>query len=213
MSNIKLLTVTNAPQYAEVLIRSAKLHGWDLEVINCEWKGFGTKLIETYNYLKSHPEVEHFIFCDAFDVVILGKAEELITMSAFEMVLSAEKGLWPPILQPFRDTYTDYGSLFRYPNSGLYYAKSKYFKWLYEKYKPFYEIDDQYWMNMCYILEHDVHYDYEQMFFNSHSFIDEGEYGYDNGRIQILGNEPVFVHSNGKTEDPRLDELIKNMLA
>lgn len=68
-------------------------------------------------------------------------------------------------------------------------------------------------MNMCYILEHDVHYDYEQMFFNSHSFIDEGEYGYDNGRIQILGNEPVFVHSNGKTEDPRLDELIKNMLA
>jgi hypothetical protein len=63
MTPIKLITVTSHPEHATVLIESAKRHGWDIEVVHAEWKGFGTKLIETYNYLKSHPEVERVCFC------------------------------------------------------------------------------------------------------------------------------------------------------
>lgn len=218
MSNIKLLTVTNAPEHAEVLRRSAELHGWDFTCIEKPWLGFGTKLIETYNYLKEHPGVTEFIFCDAFDVVVFGSEEELNDKinQYTNLLLSTERGLWPPILQPFKEVYFEFEHGFNYINSGLYYAKSKYFLELLTKYPPSYEIDDQYFMNMIWILEHEQGYidlNSEQTIFNSHSHILESDYGYVEGRIQVLGNSPVFVHKNGRTVDERLDELVKNMLA
>jgi hypothetical protein len=214
MTNIKLITVTNAPHQAEVLRRSAEKNGWDFVCLEVEWRGFGTKLIETYNYLKAHPEVDRFVFADAFDVVVFGTPEEFERKFPAEinMLVSAERGLWPPILHPFRIKHANFNHRFNYPNSGLYFSESWYFKWLIEQYPPFYEIDDQYWLNTCFLLEHGIECEFEQRVFNSHSFVDEGEYTYNNGRVQIMGNEPVFVHSNGKTQDPQLDKLVKEML-
>lgn len=224
MTNIKLITVTNALEHAEVLRRSAELHGWDFTCLEVEWKGFGTKLIATYNYLKEHPEVERFVFADAFDVVVFGTPEEFEKKLASSggsdrMRLSCEKGLWPPILHPFRVKYTEEGD-FNYVNSGLYYSESGLFKSALETYPPYYEIDDQYWFNMFWLLDNPGYnslgasaiLDKQQKVFNSHSFISEGEYTYDSGRVQIMGNEPIFVHSNGRTVDPQLDKLVKEML-
>lgn len=207
---IKVITVCSHTEHVQPLIKSLEKHGWDYELIHCEWKGFGTKLIETYNYLKSHPEVDEFIFVDAFDAIAMGSQDEFKNkIGDVPMLTSAEKGLWPPVLIPFKKLYHQWEHGFNYPNSGLYYAKSLYFIWLFETYPPFYEIDDQYWLNMCFNLEHNLHTDYDQEVFNSHSFISEGEYTYNNGRIQILGNEPIFIHSNGKTVDEKLIELLK----
>lgn len=207
---LKVITVTTDIKATGRLIKSLDKNGWEYEVIFTEWKGFGTKLIKTYEYLKANPEVDRFIFCDAFDVVAMGTPAEFEEgIGTYDMLVSAERGLWPPYLQPFKAQYVQFEHGFNYPNSGLYYAKSKYFIWLFEKYAPFYEIDDQYWINMCYILEHHVGMDYDQEILNSHSFIKENEYTYENGRIQILGNEPVFIHSNSRSVDEKLEALLK----
>lgn len=211
--SIKLITVCSHPEHAETLIASATKYGWDLAVIKADWRGFGTKLIETYNYLKAHPEIEEFVFCDAFDVIVFGSPDEFLSkiFPDEKILVSCERGLWPPSLIPFRVIYKKHDHRFDYINSGLYYAKSKYFIELIEGFPPFNEIDDQFWFNMIYILQKVVgviQMDNNQTVFNSHSFVDEGEYGYENGRVQILGNEPVFVHSNGKTLDEKLNQLI-----
>ncbi len=211
---LKVISVTSQPERAERLVKSLKKNGWDYELIVCQWKGFGTKLIETYNYLKEHPEVAEFVFCDAHDVVVLGTPEEFkekmnkyYSLKCF--VISAERGLWPPMLTPFKEFYCQDNRFdrFVYPNSGLYYCPSNVFIELFEKYPPFHQIDDQYWINTIYLLNNLVdvegviypELDFIQCIFNSHSFISEGEYTYANGRSthNTLGTSAVFLHGNG----------------
>lgn len=207
---MNIITVCSHPEHTTSLVQSATKRGWNVHLIQVEWKGFGTKLIATYEYLKAHPEVTEFVFCDAYDVIVLGTPDEFANkVGDAKMIVSAERGLWPPILQPFKSKYPLFLHGFNYINSGCYCAKSAYFISLCEKYMPFYEIDDQYWMNMYWLLDRDAFkVDYYQAIFNSHSHMTEGEYGYDNGRVQILGNQSVFVHKNGRTIDEKLDEFI-----
>jgi hypothetical protein len=70
---MKLLTVASRleEQGLNNLIKSAEKFKWDIEIICTEWRGFGTKLIETYNYLKKNPHITEFIFVDAYDVLAL----------------------------------------------------------------------------------------------------------------------------------------------
>jgi len=213
---LRVITVTNDISLAKTLLDSIRKHKWDGVAIVTEWKGFGTKLIATYEYLKSHPEVDRFIFCDAHDVVALAGPDEFESKLWItdQMVVSCEKNLWPPSMIPFRNEYADFGHGFNFPNSGLYYAKSEIFIQLFEYYPPFYEIDDQLWLNICFLLQGNekhqkIRPDYGQSIFNSHSFIAAGEYTYDNNRVQIFGNEPCFIHLNGKTVDEKFNELIK----
>lgn len=221
--NIKLITVCSHPEHAGLLIRSAEKFGWDLTVIQCEWKGFGTKLVATYEYLKEHPEIERFVFCDAFDVVVLGTPEEfenkMEVTGGFERIrLSTEKGLWPPYLQPFKSRYTG-REPFKFVNSGLYYSTATMFIGIVDDYPVQYETDDQFWMNMVWLLRNPAYnelgisaiLDCSQSIFNSHSFIADEEYIYENGRVKIMGNTPCFVHSNGGTKDPKLDEMLKEI--
>lgn len=208
---LKVLTVTTDLQQTRPLIQSLEKNGFDFEVIQTVWRGFGTKLIEVYNYLKEHPEVDRFIFCDAFDVVCLGtqsEFEEKLGEWSDKIVLSAEKGCWPdPKLERFYEPLKDHG--FNYVNSGIYYSPSHIFIDLIERYSPKYEEDDQLFMSKMFLFESDeIMLDREQELFNSHSFISEVEYGYENGRVQILGNESVFIHKNGRTVDKKLDNLL-----
>lgn len=209
---LKAITVTDNPSAAQQLINSLNKHGWDYVLINSPWRGFGTKLIETYNFLKSNPEITEFIFCDAFDVVAMGTPDEFKSKLEHpeKLILSAERGLWPPSLQPFKNYYPQRVHGFNYPNSGLYYCPSILFINLMEGNMPFYEIDDQFWMNMQFLLGNvleDIVLDHDQVLFNSHSFISDGEYGYEK-RIQINGNQPLFIHSNARTIDEKLNQLL-----
>jgi len=220
---LKVITVTNSPQHAGPLIRSLVANKWDYVVIEAEWKGFGTKLIETYNYLKSNPDVTEFIFCDAFDVLALGGEDEFREkLNGFNfhtrVIFSAEKGCWPiPQIDKFYKAAPDLDntSPFRFVNSGLYYAKSDWFIVLIDSLPVDFENDDQLWATMVYLTQDQreryrpIEIDCNQILFNSHSFIHENEYGYENGRLQILGNEPIFVHKNGRTVDEKLDNLMK----
>ena len=152
-----------------------------------------------------------FVFCDAFDVVVLGTPEEFKSkLPDTNVLLSAEKGLWPPSLLPFKSKYFQHEHGFNYVNSGLYYMTSLVFKNLMDEFPPFNEIDDQLWLNLVWLLNDwiPMEIDTKQRLFNSHSFISEGEYGYENGRVQIMGNEPIFIHSNGKNFDEKFNQML-----
>lgn len=214
---LKVLTVTNNIEATMPLINSLQKNEWDTQVLVVEWKGFGTKLITVYEYLKANPEVTEFIFCDAFDVICLGKPAEFkekIYHNHGQIFCSAEKGLWPPTLHPFRIDYPTHQHGFNYLNSGCYYGPSNIFISLMDDYMPLYETDDQFWMNIIYLMQNHatgerIRVDHSQSIFNSHSFISDGEYGYENGRVQINGNEPLFIHFNGRSVDEKFNELIK----
>lgn len=212
--NITIISVCSHPEHATMLVNSAKKHGWDLHLLVRDWKGFGTKLIGTYEYLKEHPEIDRFVFSDAFDVCVMGTPEEFEMkrfahgFDRYAIIASAEKGLWPPAMEIFRGEYPTHSHGFNFINSGLYYADSAKFIEIFDACAPEYHTDDQEWLNTQWISGNRIQIDHEQVLFNSHSHISDGEYGYENGRIQILGNQSVFVHKNGRTLDPKLDELI-----
>lgn len=218
---LKVITVCHDLSQSNELTRSLAKHGWDFAALETSWKGFGTKLLTTYAYLKNNPGVTEFIFCDAFDVVALSdEAEFRETLKKINLkcdfLLGMERGLWPPTLIPFRSQYMKTHWGFDYVNSGLYYATSECFIKLFEKYPPFFEIDDQMWLNLVYLFESldeepdfFIKTDNYQAVLNNHSFIKEGEYSYENGRIKINGYRPIFVHKNGKTVDEKLNEMLK----
>lgn len=207
--NIPVITVCSNIDHIERLTKSLQKQGWLYFVLEKEWKGFGTKIIETYTFLQEHPEIEQFIFCDAYDVVALGTEKEFIDkLPECNMLLSTERGLWPPTMEIFRKRYTEYPHRFNFPNSGLYYAKSDFFKIIFEANQPEYYSDDQEYMHGQYLSGIPIQLDPEQNLFHSHSFLSEGECGYENGRLQINGNQPIFAHSNGRHVDPELEKLL-----
>ncbi len=82
-----------------------------------------------------------------------------------------------------------------------------------ERCMPDYESDDQLYMTERFLFDgENIVLDTHQILFNSHSFIDEGEYTYGDGRIGVNGNTPIFIHSNGRTVDAKLDEMLKNIV-
>lgn len=210
--SIKVITVTTSVEETQPLIQSLEKNGWDWTAIHTTWQGFGTKLIETYRYLKATPEIESFIFCDAFDVLVLGGEDEFKEklsdkFPGIGIVCSAEKGCWPN--SSLSKLYPPTNSNFKYLNSGCYYAKSKVFIDMIERCMPDYESDDQLYMTERLLFDgEDIVLDTHQILFNSHSFIDENEYGYINGRIQIMGNQSVFLHKNGRTVDEKLNQML-----
>lgn len=215
--NCKLITVASHLEVEGLykLCDSAKKFGWDAKhvVIQTEWRGFGTKLKTVYAYLLANPEVDYFFFCDAYDVVLLGTMEEALSkLDLDKITVSSERGCWPD-----GDLEKYYPNRFKhrynYLNSGLYFAPREKFLKLFEYSMPEYATDDQLWFTRLFLFEDlDIVLDNNQKVFNSHSFIDEGEYGYENGRIQVNGETPVLIHSNGRSDDKKLDELVKEIL-
>jgi hypothetical protein len=211
---LKVITVSNQPDMAMPLINSLEKFKWHTELLITEWKGFGTKLITVYEFLKAHPEVDRFIFCDAHDVLVLGSPEEFESKleEPRRMLVSAERGLWPGNMEPYRKYYEpvlDHG--YNFVNSGLYYSPSDVFIEMMERDMPKYESDDQEWLGMNFLFNDSqvINMDRDQRLFNSHSFIHEGEYGYENNRVQVNGEQPLFIHFNGNTFDERFNQLIK----
>lgn len=209
-----VITVTNDIQRAQRLIGSLAKHGWGANVICTDWRGFGTKLIETYNFLNGNPEVDRFIFCDAHDVLVLGTPEEFESKleDHGKMLVSGERGLWPGNMEQYRKYYEPITKAgYDFVNSGLYYSPADVFIKMMERDMPKYESDDQEWLGMNFLFNdsHVINMDRGQKIFNSHSFIREGEYDYENNRVQVNGNEPIFIHFNAVTVDEKFNEQIK----
>jgi hypothetical protein len=72
--------------------------------------------------------------------------------------------------------------------------------------------DDQLWLTNEFLKKkEDKVLDYNCDIFQSYSFIAEDDFAYENKRLQNLKtkSEPVFIHSNGRTENGKVIELIR----
>jgi len=213
---IKVITVTNTPERAKPLLDSLAKFNWPYALLETEWKGFGTKLIATYEYLKANPEVTEFIFCDAHDVVALGSQLEFERRleNRDKMLLSAERGCWPPTMQQYEKYYEPlepHG--WNYVNSGLYYSPSKFFMDLMEQGMPKFETDDQEWMGLHFLFnDHaEISIDRPCNVFQSYSFIQENDFDYKPLTLvnRKTGTTPVFIHGNGCTDMTPIYNLLK----
>jgi len=193
------------------LIDSSQKQGWDIEIIITEWRGFGTKLIETYNYLKRNRDVKEFIFVDAYDVITSGSPKELEEkiVEREKMLISVEKGCWPQ--SDLADQYPKVDTDWKYINSGSYFSPSKLFMDMIEANPPLYIDDDQLWLTNEFLHEQrNKVLDYKCEVFQSYSFIAEDDFGYDNKRVLNLKTltTPIFLHGNGKTDMTKVIELL-----
>jgi hypothetical protein len=216
-----IITVTNNIKHPGLkrLIDSAERFGWEVNVIETTWRGFGTKLIETYNFLKQNPQIERFVFVDAHDVVVLGSPEEfhLHIPSTPSIVVSCEKACWPVEELAIAYPSNDVGD-WKYINSGLYYANSDSFIALFESSPPNYEDDDQEWFTRCYLssnydynnYKYHIARDFNCILFQSYSHIAENDFDYMDGRLINLKIKtlPIFIHGNGATDMTLINQLL-----
>jgi hypothetical protein len=217
MKTNTIITVTNNPNHpgVERLTKSAEKFGWELYVIDAQWKGFGTKLIETYNFLINNPQIESFVFVDAHDVVILGSPEEFNFELGFpfaSIVVSCEKACWPVAELAVAYPSNDVGE-WKYINSGLYYSTSDSFIKLFESSPPSYEDDDQEWFTRSYLRNnYDYHIirDFNCILFQSYSHIADDDFAYRDGRLINLktNTAPIFIHGNGRTDMTLINQLL-----
>jgi hypothetical protein len=210
---MKLLTVATdiANDKLFDLISSADKFGWNLEVIVTEWKGFGTKLIETYNHLQKNPHITEFIFVDAYDVVALSSPQEVLEKikDRTKMLISVEKNCWPN--SELASQYPKTNSEWKYINSGSYYSPSKLFIDMIESYPPLYIDDDQLYLTNEFLNNPDDKVlDYDCEVFQAYSFIADDDFGYENKRLQNLKtkSQPVLIHSNGRTDNTKILDLL-----
>jgi hypothetical protein len=220
MKNIQLITVTSDPENegCQNLINSVNKFKWPFILIEAKpWRGFCTKVIETYKLLKDNPQIDGFFFCDANDVVVLGTLQEAYekleaNYGTDKLVASAERGCWPR--QDWEKNYVDrFDHRFNYLNSGLYYSPSELFINLVESYMPAYEDDDQKYLTEIFLFDNldRVVLDNNCEVFQSYSFIDPDDYAYSGTRLHNLktGTEAPLVHGNGRQDMTKVLELLK----
>jgi hypothetical protein len=210
---MKIITVAShlEEQGLDNLVMSAQKFGWDIEVIHTPWRGFGTKLIETYNYFKQNPDVKELIFVDAYDVLILSTPKEVEEkiQDRSKMLVSTEKACWPQ--SDLASKYPETRNEWKYVNSGTYFAPREVFMQLFESNPPQYESDDQLWLSLMFLGNRGkINLDYNCEVFQCYSFIAKDDFSYDNNRVHNLktGSKPIFLHGNGKTNMDKVIELL-----
>ena len=193
---MKVISVCDELRRAEQLMRSLNHFGWENEIIRADWRGFGTKVNETANYLKNNKHVKEFFFLDAYDTFALGRPEEF-TLNV-ESLISAEINCWPDAEKAH--LYPQTGYKFKYANSGSYYMKSELFLDLWHSKAIHNGDDDQRWMTDN-VLERHLNIDYEREVFQTLCGVLPNDFEIIDVRIVTDNNtRPLFVHGNGKAK-------------
>lgn len=204
MHPIKVITVaTSEHPYLDELRKSCVRHGMDLTVLGLgkPWRGFGMKIIETYEYLKTLEGYTHFIFVDAYDTLFLKPIKEVPNM----IIFSCEKHKWPDPNIEYPDEDDEY--VWKYINSGAYSAPiSEYLK-LIEDNPVKYEDDDQRYFTKLY-LDYKIRRDVYCITFQSYAFEQPGDFTLSpTFKNNITGTEPAIIHFNGKCHDERIYKM------
>lgn len=207
--NIKFLTTTSDISKCYQLKRSLMHFGWDFHIIEHEWKGFGGKIIETYNYLKANPDITHFFYSDAWDTFVLGTMEEAIgKLASLEVIFfGTEKACYP---HPEKaDKYPERNSPWKYLNGGVWFAPADLFCKMVESAFPANDVNDQAWFTDRF-LEGYINLNYSCDIFQTIAFTATEEVVADGERLlnTILGTKPIFIHGNGHTPMDQVYDLL-----
>lgn len=214
---LKIITLTNQLNHPGFLKLKASLDhfGYDWHCIETEWKGFGTKIIETAKYLETiRNKYSHFIFVDAHDSFVLFPESFVIEELPLNYgLLSVEKNCWP--VQDLVKNYPCTSSEWKYVNSGNYFMPIWMFLEIVKLFPIDYADDDQLWLTRVYLSHrYALHLDYDCTIFQSLAFKADDDYKYKTYSIYNLKTDtfPVFFHKNGGTIDEEADRVLNNAL-
>lgn len=213
MTKIKVVTFSSREDKGlELLKRSMEQFNIDYHIIEGKWKGFGTKIIETYNYIKTLPkEYTHFLFVDAYDVLFLSDINEIIYKieNKDKLLISCEKACWPNAA--LSEKYPNNNSPWKYINSGSYLSPINLFIKLVDENPIEYKDDDQLWFTNVYLSGNEnIELDSRCSIFFSIAFEQEGDYSIEDNRVcnHITNTYPIVIHANGRTNFEKIINLL-----
>lgn len=211
---IKIITVaTREDEGLEKLKESCKKFNLDLEVLGMgtQWKGFGTKVILTGDYLNTLEGYTHFMFVDAYDVIIIGDniEEKYKEFGEDAIVFSAEKCCWPK--PDLAKDYPIYDIQWRYLNSGSYIAPIEKYLRLLDKNPPTYAMDDQLYFTELFLKGEDILLDTHCKLFQSIAFEHDTDFKLTDTYLinRDTNTRPLVLHGNGKTTMDKYHNLLK----
>lgn len=221
MSDLKIkhITVYSDPKAHgyEVLKRSLHHHRWEHVGVLTTWRGFGTKIIESYKYIKEYcMDYDLVVFSDAYDTLVTTSPQHVANQwtamqqthrTTFGMILSAEKAAWPhPQVEFYYDKVE--GTPFQYVNSGTWMANPRFFVNTMEKFGlPTYETDDQAFMTKLFLRKGEQYGilldNYAEIFLCTAHSNETSFAPVENGRIRSLDTKliPSIVHFNGRSHN------------
>jgi hypothetical protein len=209
--NCKLITTTSDISKCAQLERSLKHFGWPYHIIQHDWRGFGSKIIETYRYLKANSEITHFFYSDAWDTFAVNTMGYALSQIPDKDVIlfSAEKACYPHPEKASR--YPEHKSPWHFLNGGGWFASSKLFCEMIDRVgMPANDINDQEWFTDRFLDgHHGIVLDYNCSVFQTIGFCSDDEFSFDLAEMtnKYTGSMPVFVHGNGHTPMNRVYSL------
>lgn len=209
--NCQLITTASDLSKCYQLKRSLEYFGWKYHFIEHEWKGFGDKIIKTYEYLKSHPEITHFFYSDAWDTFALSTMEEALNKIPDQNIIlfSAERACYPNPEKASR--YPESASPWKYLNGGGWFASSELFIKMVEAYPLTPETVDQVYFTDRFLEgTNGIVLDYQCSIFQTVAFCPYSDFeimGYHLWN-KITNVCPTFIHGNGHTPIHHIYNLI-----
>ena len=224
--NAKLITTASNIQHEGWLQfrRSLDHFNWQSICLQHEWRGFGGKILETYNYLKNTEEgrgIDLFFYSDSYDSFCLGTPDEAMekvkkNLNFWQMTFSTEKACYPH--GEWAHHFPDPGHQWRFlngedNNGGGWYGMRTAFLRMVENDMPPYDINDQVWFQEQYInhnLRKEITLEKNCEIFQTIGFEHHDDFAYRKGRLINLETLtiPIFIHGNGKTSMEKIYKLI-----
>lgn len=213
---IKAITVATQDNHGlRMLCKSLARAGMDYVVLGLgePWRGFGTKIILTRDYLRTLEGYTHFIFVDAYDTLFLKP------IAGYEggILFSTEKNCWPdvnkakeyPTIECFEKGWKP--SPFRYLNSGCYIAPIDEYLTLTDQFPVDYADDDQRYFTNIYLKSGQIKLDTHCRLFQSYAFTDKADLTILPDKVinNHSQSEPAVIHFNGKCFDQNIYSMIE----
>lgn len=207
-----ITTASDIPKCAQ-LKRSLEYFGWPYHFIEHEWRGFGDKVLKTYEYLKANPDITHFFYSDAWDTFALSTMEEALRKIPNKDIIlfSAERACYPhgekAVLYPETD------SPWKYLNGGGWFASSELFCKMVEAVTPhFTDVDQVYFTDRFLEGTHGIVLDNNCTVFQTIAFCPDSDFDLKAKPINtVTKTTPTFWHGNGHTPMPHIYKLLPIM--
>lgn len=229
---IKLITTASDPNNEgwKTFERSLIKHGWDYQLIVGEWRGYASKLLDLYSYLKTGAEddTDLIMYSDSYDSLMLATPDEVIRkwddIIGLHKVMGyapmnnilwyAERACWPygEWTYLFPDSPTPYKHL----NGGGWIATPQQTINLIELMPviPSAEFNDQVHNTKIFLTKNylaNIQLDYYCEIFQCMAHAGENDFSVIDGRVRnnITGTMPCVCHQNGHCMN---DDNIQNIL-
>lgn len=204
----KLITTCSDISKTSILQQSLKKHKWDYHIIEHTWRGFGDKILKTYEYLKANPDITHFFYSDSYDTLATDTMEVALSRikDKTKILMSAERGCYP---HPEKEKlYPKHESPFHFVNGGGWFCPSDVFIKAVDTNPLDYTTVDQVWFTDLFLNHPEyVNLDYNCEVFQTIAFCPDSDFEFirytneSNIKVKntVTGSHPIWVHGNGHT--------------